>query len=195
MTWDVVLVVFYHYEPERLRRLEKKYLVVITTLTFIPALVFLFIRDSDKGPIYGSVVVSLSHLPMITSEHKTNIASTVLVLHLPQLGPLPHHILLRANMVCYTISKIVWSTHTDCLRVIIMVVFILYIYIGHEIFQLRHELMLTNNDCLVLSSTASPSNESITARPPTSRDDMKHLDGTHHPYPTSPPHLYTSSQN
>jgi hypothetical protein len=60
-----------------------------------------------------------------------------------------------------------------------MVVFILYIYIGHEIFQLRHELMLTNNDCLILSSTASPSNESITARPPTSRDDMKHLDGTH----------------
>jgi hypothetical protein len=76
-----------------------------------------------------------------------------------------------------------------------MVVFILYIYIGHEIFQLRHELMLTNNDCLVLSSTASPSNESITARPPTSRDDMKHLDGMQHPYLScSPLHLTFTPQ-
>jgi hypothetical protein len=73
MTWDVVLVVFYHYEPERLRRLEKKYLVVITTLTFIPALVFLFVRDSDKGPIYGSVVVSLGSLP------KTVFISMILI--------------------------------------------------------------------------------------------------------------------
>ncbi|KAL2859179.1 hypothetical protein BJX68DRAFT_261627 [Aspergillus pseudodeflectus] len=139
MTWDVVLVVFYHYEPERLRRLEKKYLVVITTLTFIPALVFLFVRDSDKGPIYGSVVFWCSISP--------------------------NWVLFR--IIFYYAP--IW--------IIIMVVFILYIYIGHEIFQLRHELMLTNNDCLILSSTASPSDESITARAPMSRDDMKHLDG------------------
>lgn len=65
MTWDVVLVVFYRYEPEALRRLEKKYFAVITTLTFIPALVFLFIRSSDKGPLYGSVVVGSldDHVP------------------------------------------------------------------------------------------------------------------------------------
>ncbi|KAL2840527.1 hypothetical protein BJY01DRAFT_20337 [Aspergillus pseudoustus] len=137
MTWDVVLVVYYHYEPERLRRLEKKYLVVITTLTFVPALVFLFIKTSDKGPIYGGVVFWCSISP--------------------------NWVLFR--IIFYYAP--IWF--------IIVLVFILYIVIGHEIFQLRHELMLTNNDALILSSTASPSNESIQQR--TNRDDLKHLEG------------------
>ncbi|KAL3459708.1 hypothetical protein BJX64DRAFT_291052 [Aspergillus heterothallicus] len=136
MTWDVVLVVLYHYEPERLRRLEKKYLLVITTLTFVPALVFLFIRTSDKGPIYGGVTFWCSISP--------------------------DWVLFR--IIFYYAP--IWF--------IIIVVLILYIVIGHEIFQLRHELMLTNNDCLVLSSTTSPSNESVRH---TTRDDIKHLDG------------------
>jgi hypothetical protein len=58
MTIDVVLVVFYHYEPEALRKLEKKYFAVITTLTFIPAFVFLFVRSAENGPLYGGVTVS-----------------------------------------------------------------------------------------------------------------------------------------
>ncbi|KAL2807935.1 hypothetical protein BJX63DRAFT_439794 [Aspergillus granulosus] len=136
MTWDVVLVVFYHYEPKRLRRLEKKYLVVITTLTFVPALVFLFIRDSDKGPMYGSVVFWCSISP--------------------------NWVLFR--IIFYYAP--IWF--------IIVIVFILYIVIGHEIFHLRHELMLTNNDCFALSSTASPSNESVQRM---TRDDIKHLEG------------------
>lgn len=58
MTIDVVLVVFHHYEPEALRRLEKKYFAIITTLTFAPALAFLFVRSAESGPLYGSVTVS-----------------------------------------------------------------------------------------------------------------------------------------
>lgn len=50
---------------------------------------------------------------------------------------------------------------TDHARLIIILSFVLYILIAREIFKLRHELMLTRNDCLALSSTASASNGSI----------------------------------
>ncbi|KAL4790565.1 hypothetical protein BDV19DRAFT_401957 [Aspergillus venezuelensis] len=123
MTWDVVLVVRYHYEPEALRKLEKIYLATITTLTFIPALVFLFIRSADKGPLYGSVTFWCSISP-----------NWVLFRIIFYYGP-------------------IWS--------LIVVVCVLYIVIAQEVFKLRYELMLTTNDCLVLSSTASPSIESV----------------------------------
>ncbi|KAL4938454.1 hypothetical protein BDV06DRAFT_231870 [Aspergillus oleicola] len=132
MTWDVVLVVLYHYEPEALRKLEKIYLAIITTLTFIPALVFLFIGSDDKGSLYGSVTFWCSISP-----------NWVLFRIIFYYGP-------------------IWF--------LIVVVFVLYIVIAHEIFKLRHELMLTRNECLVLSSTASPSNESVER---TARDDSK----------------------
>ncbi|KAL4999803.1 hypothetical protein BDV10DRAFT_183951 [Aspergillus recurvatus] len=123
MTWDVVLVVFWHYEPEALRRLEKKYLAVITTFTFIPALVFLFVRSEEKGPLYGSVTFWCSISP--------------------------NWVLFR--IIFYYAP--IWF--------LILAVFVLYIGIAHELFKLRNELMLTRNDSLVLSSSVSPSNESI----------------------------------
>jgi hypothetical protein len=58
MAWDVFLIVFYKYETEALRKLELKYIAVITALTFIPAATFLFIHTPEKGPMYGSVTVS-----------------------------------------------------------------------------------------------------------------------------------------
>ncbi|KAL2815271.1 hypothetical protein BDW59DRAFT_177703 [Aspergillus cavernicola] len=134
MTWDVVLVVFYHYEPRALRRLEKKYLAIITTLSFIPAFVFLFIHNSDKGPLYGSV------------EFWCSIS--------------PNWVLFR--IIFYYAP--IWF--------FILVVLVLYFVIAHEIFKLRHELMLTHTDCLVLSS-ATPSNESIER---TNNDDMKSIE-------------------
>lgn len=57
MAINVFLIVYRRYDTETLRRLEWKYITVITTSTFIPALVFLFIRTDDKGPMYGSVTV------------------------------------------------------------------------------------------------------------------------------------------
>lgn len=58
MSWNVFLIVFYRYEAEDLRKLEKKYVGGITAVTFIPAFVFLFIHNQDKGPMYASVTVS-----------------------------------------------------------------------------------------------------------------------------------------
>ncbi|PKS08585.1 hypothetical protein jhhlp_004971 [Lomentospora prolificans] len=57
MAVNVYLIVFRRYDTDSLRRLEWKYLVGISVLTFIPAFVFLFIRSEDKGPMYGSVTL------------------------------------------------------------------------------------------------------------------------------------------
>ena len=58
MAVNVFLIVFRNYEAQALKRLEWKYLIVITTVTFTPAFVFLFIHTEEKGPFYGSVTVS-----------------------------------------------------------------------------------------------------------------------------------------
>ena len=63
MACDVFLIVFYKYEAEDLRKLEMKYVVVITALVLIPAGTFLFIHTPERGPMYGSVTVSI--LPQI----------------------------------------------------------------------------------------------------------------------------------
>ncbi|KAL4952079.1 hypothetical protein BDW69DRAFT_195936 [Aspergillus filifer] len=123
MTWDVVLVVLYHYEPEALLKLEKIYLAIITTLT------------DDKGPLYGSVTFWCSISP-----------NWVLFRIIFYYGPS-------------------WF--------LIVVVFVLYIVVAHEIFRLRHELMLTRNNRLVLCSTASPNNEFVER---TVRNDSKASD-------------------
>jgi hypothetical protein len=58
MACDVFLVVFYYYDVEALRKLEVKYIGVITAFVSIPAVTFLFIRTPERGPMYGSVTVS-----------------------------------------------------------------------------------------------------------------------------------------
>lgn len=59
MALDTYLVVFHHFDTQSLRKLELKYISVISILSFIPAFVFLFIRDREKGPIYGDETVSI----------------------------------------------------------------------------------------------------------------------------------------
>src|ERR1700761_892513 len=68
MAFNVFLIVFYRYDVTDLRRLEIKYLVVITTVVFIPSFVFLFIRTPDKGPMYGSVIVGGLLQPELSSD-------------------------------------------------------------------------------------------------------------------------------
>ncbi|BDD60604.1 hypothetical protein MAP00_005720 [Monascus purpureus] len=60
---NVLLVVFYQYDAESLRKLEVYYTGVITFLVGVPAIVFFFIRSAEKGPFYGSVDLwcSISH--------------------------------------------------------------------------------------------------------------------------------------
>lgn len=60
MAVNVFLIVFRRYDTVALRRLEWKYMVGITTLTFIPAFAFLFVQTQDKGHLYGSVTVGCS---------------------------------------------------------------------------------------------------------------------------------------
>jgi hypothetical protein len=57
MAVNVHLIVHRSYDVESLRRLEWKYMLGITTATFIPALVLLFIRTDDNGPMYGGVTL------------------------------------------------------------------------------------------------------------------------------------------
>ncbi|CRG86099.1 hypothetical protein PISL3812_03102 [Talaromyces islandicus] len=63
MAYDVFLIVFYRYDAEDLRRLEIKFIVIITTLVFVPAFVFLFIGTPEKGPLYGSEAIWCSISP------------------------------------------------------------------------------------------------------------------------------------
>ena len=57
MAVNVYLIVFHCYDTASLRKLEWKYMLGISLLTFIPALVLLFIDTEEKGPMYGSVTV------------------------------------------------------------------------------------------------------------------------------------------
>ena len=54
MALDVLLIVFYRHDARTLRKLEIKYISIITTVVFIPALTFLFIHTPEKGHMYGS---------------------------------------------------------------------------------------------------------------------------------------------
>ncbi|KAJ5778684.1 hypothetical protein N7520_001930 [Penicillium odoratum] len=63
MALDTYLVVFHHFDAHYLRKLEPKYIGGNTTLTFIPALAFLFIHSDEKGPVYGSETIWCSISP------------------------------------------------------------------------------------------------------------------------------------
>lgn len=68
MALDTYLVVIHHFESHYLHRLEPLYIAMITGVTFIPALVFLFIRSPEKGPIYGSETVSKTQCDELSSS-------------------------------------------------------------------------------------------------------------------------------
>lgn len=58
MALNVYLTFFYKYDASRLRQLEWKYVVFCYGLPFIPSFVYFFVNTDEKGPIYGSAVVS-----------------------------------------------------------------------------------------------------------------------------------------
>lgn len=58
MACNVYLTFFHKYDPERLRRLEWKYVLCCYGLPFIPALSYFFIETQARGKVYGSAVVS-----------------------------------------------------------------------------------------------------------------------------------------
>ncbi|KAJ5580252.1 uncharacterized protein N7459_006237 [Penicillium hispanicum] len=140
MALDTYLVVFYHFDIHSLHKLEIKYIGVITALTFIPALVFLFIQTAEKGHIYGSETIwcSISHNWMLIR----------LVLY---YGPVWYGPLSRG--ACFLVD-------IESNRLIIAVVLLFYCLIGIEIVRLRDEFKLTDDDHIALSSTLSSLNNS-----------------------------------
>lgn len=97
MALDTYLVVFYHFDTQSLRKLEIKYIGVITILSFIPAFVFLFIRD-HKGPIYGDETVSISNR-LATKHVLANRTLIDLVFSISELDDPAHNLLLCTRMV------------------------------------------------------------------------------------------------
>lgn len=59
MAINVYLVVFRKYDADDLKRLEKWYLLVCYGVPFIPALVFCFVQDRNRGRMFGSATVSI----------------------------------------------------------------------------------------------------------------------------------------
>jgi len=101
MAIDVYLIVFHRYDTDSLKRLEWKYMVGITIITFVPALVFLFIRTDEKGPMYGSVTVCPSPPKnLVVAMELTAFPLIALVCNCPEVGVIPNCLLLRNYMVC-----------------------------------------------------------------------------------------------
>ncbi len=102
MAIDVYLIVFHRYDARGLVKLEKTYAAAITVFTIIPAIVFLFIHTADKGPMYGGVTVRWAAGGRGEDDVRDEPQLTPtpdLVRHQHQLGALPHHLLLRADLV------------------------------------------------------------------------------------------------
>lgn len=101
MAMDTYLVVFYHFDAHSLHKLEIKYIGAITTLTFIPALVFLFVQTPEKGPIYGSETVSIPQngISQFGSKLTCRLISTDLVFNICELDAYPSNSLLYTCLV------------------------------------------------------------------------------------------------
>ena len=57
MAINVYLAFFRGYTAEQLRALDLRYLIACYGLSFIPALVFLFVSNPSRGHIYGPAII------------------------------------------------------------------------------------------------------------------------------------------
>lgn len=57
MAVNVYLVFFKGYTVDQLRSLDLAYILICYGLSFIPALVFIFINTNARGPVYGPAVI------------------------------------------------------------------------------------------------------------------------------------------
>lgn len=54
MAINVYLTFYFKFDAERLRRMEIAYLIGCYGIPFVPAFVFLFIKDHDGARVYGN---------------------------------------------------------------------------------------------------------------------------------------------
>lgn len=140
MALDTYLVVFHHFDAHSLHKLELKYIGGITVVTFIPALIFLFIRSPGKGPIYGSETIWCSVSP--------------------------HWMLIRLILYyipvwCVLLSERCPATSLmppSFYRITIAIVLVIYCLIGIEITRLREDFKLTSDDHIALTSASTITN-------------------------------------
>lgn len=57
MAINVYLTFYYKFDAERLRRMEIPYLIFCYGIPFIPALVYVFIRNGDGQRVYGNATL------------------------------------------------------------------------------------------------------------------------------------------
>ena len=57
MAINVYLVFFRGYSTDQLRNLDVKYLLLCYGLSFVPAIIFIFISTPNGGPIYGDAII------------------------------------------------------------------------------------------------------------------------------------------
>lgn len=71
MALNVYLTFFRRYNAEQLRRMDWKYLAICYGVPFVPAFVYLFVKDAAGVRVYGSATVSmnsLSLIPLLTAQ-------------------------------------------------------------------------------------------------------------------------------
>ncbi|KAM5444690.1 hypothetical protein MferCBS31731_000144 [Microsporum ferrugineum] len=63
MACNVYLTLFHRYSTAELRKIEWKYICICYVLPSIPALTFLFIKNNERGKVYGGATVSTTLEP------------------------------------------------------------------------------------------------------------------------------------
>jgi len=61
MAGNVYLAFFHHYDSESLRKLHWKYFVTCYGVPFIPAIIYLFVKNAKGEKVYGGATVSSSY--------------------------------------------------------------------------------------------------------------------------------------
>jgi hypothetical protein len=64
MAGNVYLAFFHHYDSESLKKLNWRYFLVCYGAPFIPALIYLFVKNSKGEKIYGGATVSLHNIKL-----------------------------------------------------------------------------------------------------------------------------------
>ncbi|GKT48877.1 G-protein coupled receptor 1 [Colletotrichum spaethianum] len=117
MAINVYLTFYYKFDAQRLRRMEIPYLIFCYGIPFIPALVYIFVKNKDGQRVYGNATLWC----WVAPEWEIWRIITF-------YGPV-WYVFLQYE-----------ETITDLLRIAILITFFIYIRAGGEIYQKRKQL-------------------------------------------------------
>lgn len=165
MALDVYLVVFHHFDGRALKRLEIFYAVTITVLTFIPALVFLFIHTSARGPVYdGSAIVSVIPESRIEND-ATNVGRfpqiwCAIGVNWTLLRLLIYYVPAWYELFPVTTFHACPITRTSSHRITIVVIMLVYCFVGIKIWILHSDIQLASDDYIPQATSSTTSQRS-----------------------------------